>query len=229
MSGAPHSFNFHIGDYIRDTRGLSMMEHGAYLLLMLQYYSSGKPLPAELAELYKLAHARTHSEKAAVQSCVSKFFRNGNATLVQTRIERELTVWAERTRKARDAANAKWGKTTNKQTADDAGASKVVKEKDANACAEQCSADANACAEQCPPLAVSLLPLSPPTPQPGETTGAAPPRDAGPPAGRRRKKPKDWWETHAGIEAKARDCGMWPARANESWDDLKARVLASGK
>lgn len=36
----------------------------------------------------------------------------------------------------------------------------------------------------------------------------------------------EWWKTPAGIEAKARQVGCWPARPNEGWHELKARILA---
>lgn len=36
----------------------------------------------------------------------------------------------------------------------------------------------------------------------------------------------EWWKTSAGIEAKARAVGCWPARPNEGWHELKARILA---
>lgn len=36
----------------------------------------------------------------------------------------------------------------------------------------------------------------------------------------------DWWRSTAGIEAKARELGMWPPRAGEDWHSLKARLLA---
>jgi hypothetical protein len=45
-------------------------------------------------------------------------------------------------------------------------------------------------------------------------------------------KPKngsDWWSSQQGIEAKARELGCWPARANEGWHELKARILAKEK
>lgn len=40
---------------------------------------------------------------------------------------------------------------------------------------------------------------------------------------------KDWWATQRGIEEKAREVGCWPARANEGWHELKARVFAKLK
>jgi hypothetical protein len=36
----------------------------------------------------------------------------------------------------------------------------------------------------------------------------------------------EWWRSKAGIEAKARELGMWPPRTGEDWHSLKARILA---
>lgn len=40
------------------------------------------------------------------------------------------------------------------------------------------------------------------------------------------KSGDEWWKTRAGIEAKAREVGCWPAKSNEDWHSLKARILA---
>ena len=37
----------HIGDYAAATRHLSMLEHGAYTMLLDVYYTSEQPLPAD--------------------------------------------------------------------------------------------------------------------------------------------------------------------------------------
>jgi hypothetical protein len=39
----------------------------------------------------------------------------------------------------------------------------------------------------------------------------------------------EWWKSKEGIEAKAKETGCWPARANEGWHELKARILAKLK
>lgn len=36
----------------------------------------------------------------------------------------------------------------------------------------------------------------------------------------------DWWRSTAGIEAKAKELGMWPPKAGEDWHSLKARLMA---
>jgi uncharacterized protein YdaU (DUF1376 family) len=62
----------HIGDYARDTGHLSMVEHGAYTLLLDRYYATEKAIPADQA--YRLTRARTKEEKAAVDAVLSEFF-----------------------------------------------------------------------------------------------------------------------------------------------------------
>lgn len=228
MSDAPHFFPFHIGDYLRDTRGLSVMEHGAYLLLMLEYYSSAKPLPADVSTLYKITGARTHSEQAAVRRCVSKFFTNGNAELIQPRIVRELQRWETRTRKARTAANAKWNKAQPDQGPDDASA---ADKKDANASAEQSSEHAPPSSEQCEPIAYSLKPLAYNTP-PFPPAGGADGENEFSPKAKTKKPPRSlgrWWLSEKGIEAKARELGMWPAHPGESAADFKNRLLSEDR
>lgn len=41
-----------------------------------------------------------------------------------------------------------------------------------------------------------------------------------------KKSDADWWRSTAGIEAKAKELGMWPPRAGEDWHSLKARIMA---
>jgi hypothetical protein len=41
-----------------------------------------------------------------------------------------------------------------------------------------------------------------------------------------RRSSDDWMRSTAGIEAKARELGMWPPRAGEDWHSLKTRILA---
>ncbi|MGT2495032.1 DUF1376 domain-containing protein [Cupriavidus basilensis] len=64
----------HIGDYIRDTVGLSMLEDGAYGRLLDQLYQTEKPLPLDRKEVYRMARATSATERKAVDYVVGKFF-----------------------------------------------------------------------------------------------------------------------------------------------------------
>jgi uncharacterized protein YdaU (DUF1376 family) len=62
----------HLGDYARDTGHLTMLEHGAYGLLLDRYYATEQGLPAD--DVLRLARARTKEERAAVNRVLKEFF-----------------------------------------------------------------------------------------------------------------------------------------------------------
>lgn len=62
----------HLGDYAKDTGHLTMLEHGAYTLLLDRYYGTEGPIPA--AEAYRVCRARSKEEKAAVDVVLGEFF-----------------------------------------------------------------------------------------------------------------------------------------------------------
>jgi uncharacterized protein YdaU (DUF1376 family) len=79
-----------IGDYARDTRHLSMLEHGAYGLLLDTIYSTEKPLPKDLAILYKICGASTKRERNAVKSVLSEFFCEKPTGFSNKKFEKEV-------------------------------------------------------------------------------------------------------------------------------------------
>lgn len=64
----------YVGDYSRKTKHLSLVEHGAYALLLDWYYSNGKPLPLEWVHLHRICTAIAPSEQEAVHTVVLQFF-----------------------------------------------------------------------------------------------------------------------------------------------------------
>jgi uncharacterized protein YdaU (DUF1376 family) len=71
-------FNLYPGDYLRDTTRLTLIEHGAYLRLMLAYYGEEAPLPADPAELYNIVCAVTAADKAATRKVADRYFPVGD-------------------------------------------------------------------------------------------------------------------------------------------------------
>lgn len=102
---------FYVGDYLGDTQRLTTEQHGAYLLLMLDYWRNG-PAPdddAVLQQITKLDRAGWRKHKTAL----SRMFQVENGEWRHKRIEKELAN-AEanserRTSKAKAAAQARWG------------------------------------------------------------------------------------------------------------------------
>lgn len=63
-----------IGDYQRDTADLSLLEHGAYRLLLDAYYAADGDFPVEYDRLYRIARAYTPDEQQAVRTVADRFF-----------------------------------------------------------------------------------------------------------------------------------------------------------
>lgn len=83
-------YKHHIGDYAKKTVHLSLLEHGAYLLMLHAYYGTEKPLPVEA--LYRITHAHTKAERAAVDSVAAQFWKKTDAGLVNGRAFEELEI-----------------------------------------------------------------------------------------------------------------------------------------
>ena len=87
-------YKHHLGDYAKDTLGLTMLEHGAYRLLLDGYYATETPIAHD--EAYALAKAGSSEEKAAVDKVLRKFFIKGTETYTHKRVELELHQYRER-------------------------------------------------------------------------------------------------------------------------------------
>jgi uncharacterized protein YdaU (DUF1376 family) len=98
-----HYYQHHVGDYRRDTSSLSLVEHGVYLCLMAEYYVTERPLPSDLATLYRICRAVSKPERDAVATVIERFFQLDGMVLKHKRIEAELDDYRK---KAKDASNA---------------------------------------------------------------------------------------------------------------------------
>lgn len=103
-----HSFMKHLGDYAKDTRHLTLLEHGAYNVLMDWCYASERALPHDEAMLYRICAAFTKPEQQAVMSVIQQFFQERPEGWIQKRIEEELMKAHEKRGKAKQAALSRW-------------------------------------------------------------------------------------------------------------------------
>lgn len=106
-------YQHHLGDYLRDTAHLSILEDGAYHRLLAAYYVREKPLPAELRECCKLARATSGQERKAVAYVLDQFFALQDDGYHQKRADEELAEYRVFIDKQRSngklGANKKWG------------------------------------------------------------------------------------------------------------------------
>lgn len=79
----------HLGDYARDAGHLSMLEHGAYTLLLDRYYTTEQGIPQDQA--HRVCRARSREERAAVDTVLAEFFVLADGVWTKGRVEREIT------------------------------------------------------------------------------------------------------------------------------------------
>ena len=105
MTSLPY-MQLYTSDYLADTAHLTTEEHGAYLLLLMNYWQRGKPLDNTDG---RLAHvARLSAERwKAVEPILAEFFMIEGTTWVQARIERDLDKIRDKSSKL--AANGSIG------------------------------------------------------------------------------------------------------------------------
>ena len=81
-------YEHHLGDYAKDTLHLTMIEHGAYRLLLDRYYATEQGIPEDQA--HRVARARTREEKQAVDTILSEFFTLDGDVWINGRAEEEI-------------------------------------------------------------------------------------------------------------------------------------------
>ncbi|HIA8012387.1 TPA: YdaU family protein, partial [Escherichia coli] len=92
MAALPY-MQLYIADYLADTMHLSAEEHGAYLLLMFNYWQTGKPIPKNrLAKIARLTNERW----ADVEPSLQEFFCDNGEEWVHLRIEEDLASVREK-------------------------------------------------------------------------------------------------------------------------------------
>lgn len=79
------------GDYARDTRHLTLAEHGAYTLLLDYLYGTQRVLPGLALGLYRICGAHSEEEKKAVDSVVDQFFEKTAEGYVNNRVTSDIT------------------------------------------------------------------------------------------------------------------------------------------
>lgn len=78
----------HLGDYARDTAHLTMIEHGAYTVLLDRYYATESGIPED--QVHRVTRARSREEKQAVDTVLSEFFLLENGLWIKNRVQEEI-------------------------------------------------------------------------------------------------------------------------------------------
>jgi uncharacterized protein YdaU (DUF1376 family) len=102
-------------DYLNDTADLTHAQHGAYIMCMITYFKTEKPLPSDLPKLYRMTNAITEEEQTGVRFILDRFFTLEDGAYRQKRIDTELAIRAEKRSgmqaRAKAGAAARWTNT----------------------------------------------------------------------------------------------------------------------
>ncbi|HGG6071307.1 TPA: YdaU family protein [Salmonella enterica subsp. diarizonae serovar 53:z10:z35] len=102
MAALPY-MQLYIADYLADTMHLSTEEHGAYLLLMFNYWQTGRAIPKNrLAKIARVSNERW----GAVEESLREFFIDNGTEWVHKRIEDDLASVRETLAKRSAAGKA---------------------------------------------------------------------------------------------------------------------------
>lgn len=120
-------YEHHLGDYLRDTAHLSMLEDGAYRRLLDAYYIKELPLPKAMRDVCRLVRAISKPERDAVAIVLSEFFEESGDSWNHKRCDEEIARYKDKQAKAKRSAEVRWG------------ASKPHSEGNANASTNECA------------------------------------------------------------------------------------------
>ena len=113
-------YEHHIGDYLKNTAHLSMIEDAAYRRLIDAYYTREAPLPNDSKAVQKLARAQSKDERAAVDYVLDEFFELREDGWHQSRCDEEIAKYREkapRSQEKRDNAKARQDKARARRRA----------------------------------------------------------------------------------------------------------------
>ena len=94
----------HIGDYLRDTGHLSLLEHGVYSRLLDLYYLNNGPLQLTVDDLIRKLGARAQDEREAVERVLREFFAHCNGVWSHKRADQEIERFKVKSDTARESA-----------------------------------------------------------------------------------------------------------------------------
>lgn len=78
------------GDYLRDTRHLTPLKHGVYLLALMHCWDSKGPMPLDEQECAGICNCRSSDEIEALRYVLNRFFVQMDDGWYNARIQREI-------------------------------------------------------------------------------------------------------------------------------------------
>lgn len=91
------------GDYLRDTMHLTAAQDGIYMRLLMHYWHSQRPLPAERRKIEGIARCQGEAELGCLDQVLSEFFQKRGNEYHNARMDREIAKAIDIKRKLSEA------------------------------------------------------------------------------------------------------------------------------
>lgn len=114
MAALPY-MQLYVADYLADTAHLTAAQHGAYLLLMFNYWQRGKPLNNANERLTNVARM-SNEEWLEAKPALAEFFEIDGDEWRHARIDRDLEAVNSKASKASNAGKASAASKANKRS-----------------------------------------------------------------------------------------------------------------
>lgn len=116
MAALPY-MPLYVADYLADAAHLTALEHGAYLLLIMNYWQRGGALPDDDVRLARIARMGPR-EWSRIRGTISEFFDIAGGAWSHSRIDSELARVEAKSLKCKGAAQASVQRRFGKRSAD---------------------------------------------------------------------------------------------------------------
>lgn len=110
MAALPYMQLF-VADYLADTAHLTTVQHGAYLLMIMNYWQRGKPLPAKDEYLAQICRMSL-DQWLEIKPVIAEFFTERKGCWTHKRIDKDLLAVTSKSTKASEAGKASAAKRT---------------------------------------------------------------------------------------------------------------------
>lgn len=117
MAALPY-MPLYVADYLADAAHLTTAQHGAYLLLIMNYWQRGEPLPNDDERLARIARMNK-KDWAHNRDAIYEFFHVEDNLLRHGRIDAELARVAAKSLKCKKAGQASVKRRLNERPAND--------------------------------------------------------------------------------------------------------------
>lgn len=106
----------YVGDYLKKTARISLVDHGAYSVMLDHYYAEERPLPLDVREIYTMCRAIRPEEQQSVDKVLERYFVKGKDGFRNKRADEEIAAAQKARENGSKGGRPKTGNGTDHET-----------------------------------------------------------------------------------------------------------------